>query len=742
MANNTIKISGRITDSADNQLHLVNVQLLAGNDTLMRQTDPNGLFLFDIIPTEQVELIISHIGFDTEYRTVDASSDQSLEIVLTPAGIQLGEAVISARSRALVNFSESGTVSLNSQKLSNIPSVLGTPDMIKALQLMPGVQNSGETNGYLYVRGAEPGHNLMLYNRVPVYGTSHLLGIFPFYNADHIDRIHFDKSGSDTQFGNRLSAKIQALSPDQLPDRLSVKGNVGLVVSQLTLSSPLGERAGLILSGRQTYIDQIITPLLVRSKNQEIVDMGYSFSDANLTFMLRPTIKHRIDVNAFASGDRFRMKDDRMSIDGFMKWNNHVGSISWDWQVGEDTKLSQEIYISRYTNYLQVQQVAIGLEVESQVLDWGFQSNVDFKLRSIPFTTGVRYARYYVKPQEFSSSHLSNISETNNTVNADYLSVYLQGKPRLNPYLSLDVGLHGAFYANDGSNRIFDFQLEPRVSLNFTDEDKWTAYLSYTRKSQHLHLITTSSVGVPTDFWMASSDGIPVEKADNFAIGSGYQITPRIELNSGIFYSRMYNLVHYPFSLLQFNEITSFSEDLLTGKGSAYGAEFMLKKNGRLSGWFSYTWSKSDRQFDEIDKGQPFPSKYDRRHNLSLVAHYEISKRWNAGLTQVFSSGNRFTVPTSWYFINNNPVKEFGTYHNAQMPNYKRTDISVDYCLKKTTKSESILNFSVYNLFAVQNPIYVALDLKTSKTSNQVEVIPFYKSLYTILPSIGWRFRF
>ena len=659
-------------------------------------------------------------------------------------GIRLSETVVTARSRALVSISNFGYLMFNSQKLSQIPSVMGVPDMIKALQLMPGVQNSGDANGYLYVRGADPGHNLMLYNRVPVYGTSHLLGIFPFYNADHIDRIYFDKSGSNAQSGNRLSATVQALSPDRLPDRLTVKGNVGLVVSQLTVGCPLGKRAGLILSGRQTYIDQIITPLLNQAadKGKGIDELGYAFSDANLTLILRPAAKHSIDLNVFASGDRFKIADERTALDGLMKWSNHVVSVCWNWQLQPDTKISHEFYVSRYANHLRVQQASLGLQVESELLDWGFESNVDFKLRSVPFTAGIRYARYHVKPQELVSGYLTNITETDHITDAGHLSTYVQGKPQLNEYFSLDVGLRAEFYTSDGSNRTSDFRLEPRISLNFSNYDKWTAYMSYARKSQHLHLITTSSVGIPTDFWMATSEGIPVQEADNLAIGSGYKITPRMELSTGLFFSRMTNLVEYPFSILQFNEITSFSNDVQKGKGKSYGAELMLKRNGRLSGWFSYTLSKSFRQFKEINNGERFPSKFDRRHNLSLALHYEISQRWNAGLVQVFASGSRFTAPTSWYFINNNPVKEYGKFNNAQMPHYKRTDISVDFYLKKTSRCESALNLSVYNLFAVKNPIYVILDVRASETGNQIKVVPFYKSLYSILPSIGWKFKF
>ena len=741
-AQTTVDISGRVVDGDSQPLSMANVLLVLGSDTLVRYTDGAGNFSFHVVAAAQVQIITSHVGFATDYRTVDASRNIFIEVILMSSDIQLGEAVITTRSRALIRFSDFGAVRINSTRMEQIPSVLGVPDMIRVLQLMPGVQQSGEANGYLYVRGADPGHNLMLYNRVPVYGMSHLLGIFPFYNADHIDRIYFDKSGSEAQFGNRLSATVQALPPDILPNRLTVKGNIGLVASQATISSPMGNRAGIVISGRQTYIDRIIAPLVYSHLNNPVDDLGYSFSDGNLTLLLRPGDKHSIDLNAFVSGDRFIIGDDGMLLDGFMNWNNHLASSNWNWQLGLNTLLRSEFYFSRYTNFLRVQQASIGLQVQSEVRDWGFESSIEYELWAVPFTSGIRYSHYYVKPQEILSTNFVNNSEADNTANAQYVSAYLQSKPQLSEHFHLDIGLRADFYANSGANGISNFRLSPRISLNFTDFHKWTAYMSYANKNQHMHLITTSSVGIPTDFWMASAEGIPVQQANNFAIGSTYGISSVFELSSGIFCSRLTSLVHYPFSVLQFNEITSFSDYLLTGSGLAYGAEFMLKKTGRLSGWLSYTLSKSDREFDGIDNGVRFLSKFDRRHNMALAMHYEISQRWSAAITQVFASGNRFTAPTSWYFINNNPVKEYGRHNNAQMPNYVRTDMSVDFYIKKSEQQENVLYLSVYNIFAVRNPIYVILDIRASETGNEIETRPRYKVLYSILPSIGWRFRF
>jgi hypothetical protein len=449
-----------------------------------------------------------------------------------------------------------------------------------------------------------------------------------------------------------------------------------------------------------------------------------------------------VDLNVFASGDRFKIADDKLLLDGIMKWDNLITSLRWDFLLKKDVKLSQEVYLSRHTNHLRAQQAAVDLQVQSEVLDWGFQSSVGFQLFSVPFTTGVRLSNYHVKPQNLTSVQLANLGGAEHVVDARHLSAFLQAKPQINEYLSLELGLRTSFYTSNKTDQKTDFRLEPRASLNFSDNDRVSAYLSYARKSQHLHLITTSSVGFPTDFWIATSEGVPVEIANNYSIGSVYKPFARFELTTGVFYSSMLYLVHYPLNILQFNEITSFSDDLLTGKGTAFGAELMFRKTGRLSGWISYTWSKSDRQFDGIDNGQSFPSKFDRRHNLTLVVNYEISKRWEAGLTQIYTSGNRFTAPTSWYFINNNPVKEYGRYHNAQMPHYKRTDISVDFYLKRTSMRESVLNLSVYNLLAINNPVYILLDIVSNERGSKIEVKPHYKSLYTILPSVGWRFKF
>jgi len=740
-----VELKGKVIDSEDHlPLPQVNIQVIAGNDTLGQYTDIEGTFSFHLPATQRnIEITASHIGYKTYHVIQQIPLNNTFHIEMESVSEMLQETVVVGEFKGLVGTSETGKIHINTEKLSQIPSALGVPDIIKMLQLMPGVQNSGESNGYLYVRGADPGHNLMLYDDVPLYGMSHLLGIFPFYNTDHIKRIQFDKSGSDAQYGNRLSATLQAISPDQLPERFSIKGNVGLVASQLTVEAPIGNKAAVYVSGRQTYVDQILGPLI--SEGNEIEELTYSFSDANFTFLIKPSHKHTVSVNAFFSKDRFGIKEHKMMLDGKMKWGNHTTSATWDWKINEKTTVKQSVYFSRYTNRLAVDQASVGLAARSRVTDWGAKSLVGFECFKIPVSAGLQLSTYKVRPQEIISSQLEMTdleSDDTHMIKAWQASAFIQARPQLTQSLSADLGLRLNHYKNTEPATQIYTHLEPHLSLNYRHNPKMSYYIAYARKNQYLNLITTSSVGFPTDFWIASSAHIPASSAHNFSMGSVYKPFPGFELNASLFYSQLNHLIEYPFSILQFNEINSFENDVYIGKGKSYGVELMLRKTGRLSGWLSYTLSRSERQFNEIDENAVFPAKFDRRHNLSVVANYEISPKWSVGATQVYTSGSRFTIPTSWYFINNNPVKEYGKLNNAQMPDYIRTDISVDYFLRKTSQQESVLNFSIYNLFAVVNPIYVILDISSNETGNEVKVQPKYKKLYTILPSISWRFRF
>ncbi|MFH7000414.1 TonB-dependent receptor plug domain-containing protein [Flavobacterium sp. FlaQc-57] len=741
-AQSKANILGNIKSSENENLVGASVSLENNNQHYYTVSDTIGGFSQNI-SLGQVRITINQLGFLKKSINFNLVTDTIISIVLEKDISLLKEVVVSNDKKRGITTLSGGKLSFNLKELSAVPTVLGTTDIIKLLQLTPGVQNSGDANGYLYVRGGDPGHNAILYDGTPVYGMSHLLGIFPFYNADHIKEVEFDKSSSNAKYGGRLSSTTLLIPNKKLPSEFAVQGNVGILASQLNLAIPISEKNGIYISGRKTYIDEIVAPLLKSgSKNNDVQDMKYGFSDVNFTFLSQISKNNLFSIDAFISGDKLKIIDDNLALRTSLNWSNFTVSPSLITTLSPTVSMSNSIYFSQYSNELNMEQATIQFGVSSYVKDFGFTNSFRYSIRNIPFESGLQYVYHDLQPQKVNVENLtSNNTSQNSIIYSNEAAVFTTAKPKIFDNLIAELGLRINYYTSGSNNSYLHFQ--PRVMLNYYPNDKYSFYASYNKQYQYLSLITTSSVGIPTDFWIASSDGVKPQSSNEFSIGSNQNISRNFSSSIGGFYRSMKDLLEYPYGITQFNETTTLKNDLLVGNGKAYGFEMMLRKNnGKFTGWLSYTLSWSDRNFDELNNGKTYFAKYDRRHNLSLVGMYDLNPKWNFGITQIFSSGNRFTMPTSWYFINNNPVKEYSEYNNAQMPNYIRTDLSVNYFFIKTNKKESALNFSIYNTFNLENPIYVVLNVEVNKDKSSVVVKQEEKVLYRILPSISWRFKF
>lgn len=735
-----MRITGNVKSSENQNLAGAAIALEINQKQSQVITNSVGNFS-ENIPLGNVVIRINHLDFAPKIISFKITKDTTVSIVLEKDISQLNEVVISNDKKNGIKTLSAGKLSFNLKELSNVPALLGTNDVIKLLQLTPGVQNSGDANGYLYVRGGDPGHNAILYNETPIYGMSHLLGIFPFYNTDHIKDVEFDKSSSNPKYGGRLSSTTLLNSNKKIPSEFSIQGNAGILASQLTLAVPLDAKTGFYISGRKTYIDEIVGPVLKSGSSNDVQNMKYGFSDANITFLSQISKNNLFSLNAFVSGDVLKIKDGDLALKTNLKWSNFTVSPALNTIFSPKVSMSNAVYFSQYSNELNMEQATIQFGVSSYVKDFGFNNAVKFSIGSIPFESGVQYVYHDLQPQKVNVENLTTVDNySQQTIEANEAVVFVSANPKLFKNITADLGLRINYY-NSGADSYLHFQ--PRAVLNYFANENYSFYASYNKQYQYLSLITTSSVGIPTDFWIASSHGIQPQSSNEFSIGSNQKITRNFSSSFGGFYRSMKNLLEYPYGITQFNEITTLKNDLYVGKGKAYGFEVMLKKsNGKFTGWLSYTLSWSDRNFDELNNGQTYFAKYDRRHNLSVVGMYDLNLKWNFGITQIFGSGNRFTMPTSWYFINNNPVKEYSGYNNAQMPNYLRTDLSANYYFIKTQKKESVLNFSIYNTLNVANPIYVVLDVEVNENKDKVVIKQEEKVLYRILPSVSWRFKF
>jgi hypothetical protein len=736
----TVKISGNIKSSDSQNLVGANLFLEVNKKQWNVATDVLGNFS-EHISSGKLVIKVNHSDFISKTIEFDILKDTVIAVVLEKNISQLKEVIVSSDKKNQIKNLSGGRLSFNLKELNGVPTLLGTTDVIKLLQLTPGVQNSGDANGYLYVRGGDPGHNAILYNETPIYGMSHLLGIFPFYNTDHIKDVEFDKSSSNAKYGGRLSSTTLLNTNKKLPSEFSIQGNAGILASQVTLAVPVNDKTGFYISGRKTYIDEVVGPLLKSDSKNDVQDMKYGFSDANITFLSQVSEKNSFSLNAFYSADKLKIKDKNFALDTDLKWSNFIVSPSLTTTFSSKVSMSNTVYFSQYSNDLNMEQATIEFGVSSYVKDLGFANSVRFSIHNVPFESGLQYVYHDLQPQKINVENLATIDNySQRKIDANEAAIFVSAKPKLLENLTAELGLRMNYYIS-GSDSYLHFQ--PRVVLNYYANEKYSFYASYNKQYQYLSLITTSSVGIPTDFWIASSDGIKPQSSNEFSIGSNQNISRNFSSSFGGFYRSMKNLLEYPYGITQFNEITTLKNDLYVGEGKAYGFEMMLKKsNGKFTGWLSYTLSWSERNFDELNNGNTYFAKYDRRHNLSVVGMYDLNTKWNFGITQIFGSGNRFTMPTSWYFINNNPVKEYSGYNNAQMPNYIRTDLSVNYYFIKTSKKESALNFSIYNTFNVSNPIYVVLDVEVNENKDKVVVKQDEKVLYRILPSISWRFKF
>lgn len=735
-------IIGNIKSSENENLPGASISLEIKKQHYYAVSDTLGNFQQNI-SLGQLKITVTQLGYLQKTLHFDFLKDTIISIVLERDISLLKEVVVANDKKKGITNLSGGKLSFNLKELSSVPTVLGTTDIVKLLQLTPGVQNSGDANGYLYVRGGDPGHNAILYDGTPIYGMSHLLGVFPFYNTDHIKEVEFDKSSSNSKYGGRLSSTTLLVPNKKIPSELGIQGNVGILASQLTLAVPVSDKVGFYISGRKTYIDETVGPLLRSdSESNDAQDMKYGFSDGNVTLVSQISKKNFLSVDAFISADQLKIKDGELALRTNLKWSNFTVAPTLVTTFSPVLSMSNAVYFSKYSNELNMEQATIQFGVSSYVKDFGFNNAFRYSIKNIPIESGVQYAHHNLQPQKVNVENLTNNDTSqNNIINADEVAVFTTIKPKLTDRLNAELGLRINYYTSGSNDSYLHFQ--PRVLLNYVANEKYSFYGSYNRQYQYLSLVTTSSVGIPTDFWIASSDGIKPQSSDEFSIGANQNISKSISSSFGGFYRLMNNLLEYPYGITQFNEITTLKNDLLVGKGKAYGLEMMLRKNsGKFTGWLSYTLSWSDRNFDELNNGNNYFAKYDRRHNLSVVGMYDLNSKWNFGITQVFSSGNRFTMPTSWYFINNNPVKEYSEYNNAKMPNYLRTDLSVNYFFLKTNKKESALNFSIYNTFNIENPIYVFLNIQVNEDKNNVIVKQEKKVLYRILPSISWRFKF
>lgn len=660
--------------------------------------------------------------------------------------INLNEISVSASQERQISGMLTGDLNLSVDKLSSVPALTGTVDVLKLIELTPSIKTSGDANSNIYVRGGDAGQNLILYNGIVTYTPGHALGIFPLFNADHLSSLKLSKGSADAEYGNFLSSVIEIRAKEKLPGNFQLKGNVGLLATQLNAELPINQNWGAYISGRRTYLNYTLKPLLKNAlkKETEDIGIGYDFWDANITLLGKIGAKNTLSINLLSGKDILELDDDELGMKGDISWRNNLASIGLKSQFSDNLRMEQQIYYSGFSNRLDTDQEKFIIKLTSNISDVSYKNKFSFKIKELPFDLGINYTHYSVAPYDLhiinSGIMLNSVKE--DEIAADYISTYASTSLRFFDKLLVKPGLRYNYFASklNTENRSKQFNsIDLRLHLQYKLNDTFFLRASYSHNNQYINKLTPSSVGLPSDFWITASSQIRPQYGDEFSAGAYHTFNDGMfEISGDVFYRAMNDVTQFNYNFIE-NENISFVDKILYGDGRAYGMELMLKKNyGRITGWVSYALGKSERRFDEINEGTYFPAKFDRRHDLSATFNYKINTCWDLSLTQIYATGNVYTQPTSWYFINNLPVKEYTEYNNARLPDYNRTDIGVNYWFKK----DNGLNFSIYNMFFVQNPLYIFLDIKQKKDSENARLRIKHKTIFRIIPSISWNFKF
>ncbi|NII27653.1 TonB-dependent receptor [Pseudoflavitalea sp. X16] len=720
-------------------------------------------------------IMITAVGHYSASLVIPLYSDTSVKILLRSRESLLRNVVVTA-SRNL-HRNQMSTQSLNIEQIKKLPVILGEVDPLKTITLLPGIKNGGEASAGIYVRGGGPDQNLVMLDGIPVYNPNHLLGFFSIFNGDAVKNMEVIKGGIPAEYGGRLSSVIAVETRSGSRDSLKGSGGIGLISSRVSLEGPLVKgKSSFILSGRRTYIDQV-AKLVARDS---IGNNGYFFYDVNFKADYLINKNNALYLTFYLGKDDFTFMDN--DDDGPERefnaiWGNTILGLTWKQQLNK--KLKQELSAVRNDFNLD-SRVAFGTSgflFASGLTDYQLKNDWTYSPQNwIKWKWGWQYTWHAFRPGAGSSS--AGVQEFKSTIHDQYAreaAAYLSTDLNITPRLNVIAGLRYSYFNQIGPTEriLYDPEgvptgeteryakgqsiaryhyPEPRFSVLYRLPEKASLKLSYTRTIQYLHLATTSAATFPSDLWVPSGKLIHPAKAEQVAAGYFKDFgNGAYEMSVEAYYKTMSNQLEFrPGAQLLLNQ--NMEGEMIFGTGKAYGLElFLQKKTGRLTGWIGYTLSRTERTFPDMNNGKAFPYRYDRTHDVSIVANYTLSKKWEAAAVFVYGTGNALTMPTGRFAYSlgidgeeREPIftsiNQYDKVNDYRMPAYHRMDIAFTYTPKpnSTKRFRSSWNFSLYNIYNRYNPYFIYLDVDEDEQTVKGKKV----FLFPIIPGITWNFKF
>jgi hypothetical protein len=750
--NTTKKISGFVRD-AENGESLVGANVI---DLTSGKGVGANTFGFFSLDTSGDSIAVSFVGYAYKKLSIKDGAAELL-IALEKEDNVLDEVLISGTNTR--ELPEISTIRLSAEKIKKIPVFMGETDLLKTLQLLPGVQAASEGTAGFQVRGGGPDQNLILLDGVPVYNANHLFGFFSVFNADAINSVELIKGGFPARYGGRLSSIVDIQMKEGNLHKFEGEGAIGLVASRVTVNGPINKgKTSFMLSARRTFLDVLTVPFAKLANSDRIMSASFWDLNAKVNHIISPT--DRIYLSFYSGRDRLYddysidesdMKEDEHAE---IKWGNVTSAFRWNHQYTDQlfsnltatyTRYQFELGTKVHYQFPNTPDISRNNQYHSNIRDAGLKMDFDYFFNNdhlIKFGTNLVHHTLRPGVSKFQSHIQIDTTFGSPEINLSEMYIYVEDEVLLSGSTRANIGVHYSA-ARAGSKTYMSWQ--PRFTINQRLGHALSLKASYARMAQYIHLLVNSGIGLPTDLWVPSTERVKPQLSDQVALGAS-SVYKHFEISVEGYYKWMNNLIEYKDGAGFLDIDSEWENKIEFGSGNSYGAElFVQKKSGRSTGWIAYTWSKSTRQFDNLNFGKSFPYRYDRRHNVSIVYNLAINDRIDFGAVWVYNTGNAVTLPTSTYpkatWNSNAPgyedfVKHYPGRNSSRMKDYHRLDFSVSF--KKTKQwGERKWVFGVYNTYSRLNPIYIELDDENhlNKKFKQLSIFP-------LIPHISYQFKF
>ena len=782
-------ISGYVMDAASRET-LIGATVLDHNTGQGCATNNYGYYSLTL-DEGPVDLQFSFVGYDAVNQTFNLVADTLITVKMS-SNIQLQEVTVEAnRATVGANNPQMSVIELPIKQIKSIPTLMGEADVLKAIQLLPGVQNGSEGSAGLYVRGGGPDENLLLMDGVPLYNVNHMFGFFSVFNPDALKNVTLYKGGFPARYGGRISSVVDVRMKDGDMQKYHGNFSIGLISSKLNLEGPIvKDKLSFNLSFRRTYSDALtnLYGLIGKWADPSIdkFSLGYYFYDLNAKLNWKISDKDRLYLSWYSGDDKIYanvkwdyayedMYADHEKLGLNWKWGNKVGALRWNHIISPKLFMDASASYTQYRHDLGMDQNYTYEEFKPNTytstdeMAMNFHSGIhdltartDFHYAPNPrhdIRFGGGYTYHFFRPEVQSmkinfteaESNMDTVANTGD-VHAHEAMLYVEDNIALSEAIKMNVGLHYSAFAVQGN---FYHSLQPRFSMSAMVAPHFSLKAGYAYMTQYIHLLSNSNITMPTDLWVPVTARIAPEKGHQFSLGGFYELPNLFDVSLEGYYKTMDNVLEYKDGTSFFGTSQGWEDKVNLGRGWAYGIELLVQRSfGKTTGWIGYTWSRSMRKFDregmEINNGNPFPAKYDRRHDFSITVQHKFSDRFDISGTWVISSGNCGTLSTQTY--PGIPITYYSQYggsvvgtpnigyverNNFRMPVYHRLDLGMNF-RKQKKHGERVWNISVSNVYNRQNPFIVIRGYDQHTGLPQLQQV----SIFPIIPSVSYSYKF